>query len=60
MTDPNQNTNINNVRIKLDKYVPLKISSEMKEKLEQIQKDEYRGSLADTIRAIILKYFDKN
>lgn len=60
MTDSDQNTDIGNMKEKLDKYVPLNITSEMKIKLEKIQKDEFRGNLSETIRAILLKYLDKS
>lgn len=45
---------------KLSKTIGLKISPELKKRLEQVQKDERRSTLSDTIRAILLKWLDDN
>ena len=38
----------------LNIWVSFKISEEMKKQIEIIQKDEYRGNLSETIRALLM------
>ena len=58
MPNHNNDNNMPDVAEKSE-TVYVKMSPKLREKLEQLQKDEYRSTLSDTIRAILLKYFDK-